>query len=392
MPIEIIIPRLGWSMEEGIFVNWLKKDGEPVKSGELLFTLENEKATEDVEAVESGILRIPEDGPKTGQVVKVGQVIGHLLMENESFVAGLTDPVKTPHRAEAAQEIKRVDYESNRGNPSPAGEERENISPRARRLAAELGIHVRQLRGSGRTGRIREKDVREAAGRVSLPGISTMRRTIAQQTSQSFSSIPHFYLRAEVDVTALIHFRNEMLAEVEGKAGVRLTLTDLLLRAQARALKNVPSANAIWKNGNIIEQAACDVGLVVRVTDGMRIPIVRSPEAGTLAGLAQQRSSLVKLARSGKLNPESMQGGASSLSNLGNTRVDEFAAVILPGQSSMLAAGRASQRPFVVEGELSVRTTLRLCLSVDHRVLDGGPAAEFLDRIIDLLDQPQNFV
>jgi pyruvate dehydrogenase E2 component (dihydrolipoamide acetyltransferase) len=388
MPIEIIIPRLGWSMEEGNFVNWLKKDGEPVKSGELLFTLENEKATEDVEAVDSGILRIPKDGPKPGQVVKVGQVIGHLLMENESFVPESLDPVKTSHREEVPKEIRQV--ESTCGQHSLAGEQPEKISPRARRLAAKLGINRSQLRGSGRTGRIREKDVREAANGVALQGVSIMRRTIAQRTSLSFSSIPHFYLRAEVDVTALVKFRKEWLAEVESKTGIRLTLTDLLLRAQGKALKNFPTANAVWINDNLVSLAACDVGVVVAVTKGMRIPIVRSPEEGTLAELAQQRSSLVELARSGKLNPESMQGGASSLSNLGNTRVDELAAVILPGQSSTLAVGRAAPRPFVVDGELSARTTLRLCLSVDHRVLDGAPAAEFLGQIIDLLEQPPN--
>jgi len=414
MPIEILIPRLGWSMEEGNFVGWLKKHGEPVKTGDLLFTLENEKATEDVEATDSGILRIPKEGPKPGEVVKVGQVIGHLLMEHEKL-----EELAIP--SQAARSTKRTGYQvdvadmgkASSSRPSSIEQEWEKtaakgslssgdghsqpitripISPRARRLAAELGMDTDHLRGSGRTGRISERDVRAAASRISASGLSVMRRTIAQRTSQSFSSVPHFYLRSEVDVSALIQLRNDLLPQVERESGVRLTLTDLLLRAQGTALKNFPPANAIWTNDNIAKLDTCDVGLVVGLSDGMRIPIVRSPEVGTLATLAQQRSSLVELARSGKLSSGAMQGGATSLSNLGNTCVDEFAAVIMPGQSSMLAAGRASPRPYVVDGNLAVRATIRLCLSVDHRVLDGRPAAEFLGRIIELLESPERLV
>jgi pyruvate dehydrogenase E2 component (dihydrolipoamide acetyltransferase) len=215
-----------------------------------------------------------------------------------------------------------------------------------------------------------------------------MRRTIAQRTAESFSKAPHFYLRTEVAATALLELRERLLPEVQQAAGVRLTLTDLLLRAQAVALRDCPNANAIWLDGQVVRLSGCDIGLVVGLEGGLLIPIVRGADAGGLAALARQRAWLVEAARTGKLTAETMQGGATSLSNLGNTCVDELAAVIAPPQSSMLAVGRAAPRPFVVNGQLAVATTLKLCLSVDHRVMDGGLAAEFLGRVVALIEHP----
>jgi pyruvate dehydrogenase E2 component (dihydrolipoamide acetyltransferase) len=211
---------------------------------------------------------------------------------------------------------------------------------------------------------------------------------IAQRTAESFSRAPHFYLRTEVDATALLELRERLLPDIERATGVRLTLTDLLLRAQALALRDCPPANAIWQGDGIVRFATCDVGLVVGLDEGLRVPIVRGADTGGLTALVRQRASLVEAARAGKLTVEAMQGGATSLSNLGNGSVDEFAAVISPPQSSMLAVGRAAPRPFVVEGQLVVRTTLKLCLSVDHRVMDGGPAAKFLGRVVELIERP----
>ena len=162
----------------------------------------------------------------------------------------------------------------------------------------------------------------------------------------------------------------------------------MLLRAQALALRDSPHANSIWKDNQVVPLSGCDIGLVVGLQNGLLIPIIRAADTGGLADLAKQRRSLVQAARAGQLPPEATQGGATSLSNLGTTVVDAFAAVIAPPHSSMLAVGRAAARPFVVDGQLVVRTTLKLCLSVDHRVMDGGPAAEFLGRIVDLIQRP----
>lgn len=408
-------------MDEGTFVGWLKKDGEVVKVGEPLFTLEGDKASQEVEATESGILRIPPEAPKAGATVTVGALLGYLVGENErsrptedfpgSEPAGVrpSPGAGTPEMAQAfAASVKPENpmvaaAEDGRapsaGTPAapdrvergPAGST-VTISPRARRRAAELGLDYRRLQGSGRTGRILEADVLAAAQETPASRASTMRRMIAQRTAESFSRAPHFYLRTEVDATALLELRECLLPDIERATRVRLTLTDLLLRAQALALRDCPQANAIWQGDGIVRFDACDVGLVVGLDDGLRVPMVRGADGGGLTALVKQRALLVEAARAGPLTAEAMQGGATSLSNLGSGGADECAAVISPPQSSMLAVGRAAPRPFVVNGQLTVRTTLKLCLSVDHRVMDGGPASKFLSRIVELIEHPSELI
>jgi len=382
-------------MDEGTFVGWLKKDGELVKPGEPLFTLEGDKATQDVEATESGILRIPPAAPKAGDTVSVGALLGYVLAENEKLPPpeGLSRaaPAAAPPATAPAKEGLAVAAPAPAPGQAEAGPSAATvaISPRARRRATELGLDYSRLKGSGPGGRITEADVLAAAKEAHAPALSTMRRTIAQRTGESFSRAPHFYLRTESDATALLELRERLLPEVEQTAGVRLTLTDLLLRAQALALRDCPSANAIWQDDQVVSFSGCDIGLVVGLEGGLLIPIVRGADAGSLAALAKQRAELVEAARAGRLTAEAMQGGATSLSNLGNTCVDELAAVIAPPQSSVLAVGRAAPRPFVVNGQLALPTTLKLCLSVDHRVMDGVLAAQFLGRIVELLEHPE---
>jgi pyruvate dehydrogenase E2 component (dihydrolipoamide acetyltransferase) len=218
--------------------------------------------------------------------------------------------------------------------------------------------------------------------------LSVMRRSIAERTALSFATIPHFYLRAEVDATELVRMREHLAVVIEQECGVRVTVTDFLLRAQALALRDFPDANTVWQNGSLVRADEVGVGVVVGLADGLLIPVIRGADRLSLVKLARERARLVKVARNGQINPAMLSGAASSLSNLGATRTDEFAAIIAPPQSSMLAVGRAALRPFVVGGRLEARTTLRLCLSVDHRVLDGGPAATFLGRIVELLENP----
>jgi pyruvate dehydrogenase E2 component (dihydrolipoamide acetyltransferase) len=414
MPFDITIPRLGWSMDEGTFLGWLKQDGEQVKRGEPLFTLESEKAAQDIAAADSGVLRIPKESPQPGSVVKVGQLIGCLVAENEA-VEGETAPVKVPpaRKDKPRADSPRVDsviplvVSLPPGNKHPEKAAAPASSPRARRRAAELGVDATCLQGSGRTGRIIEADVLKAAvsqGTAAMasaapkaaatgPGqVSIMRRSIAERTALSFSLIPHFYLRAEADATDLVKMREQLLEVMERECGVRVTVTDFLLRAQALALRDFPAANAVWRENSIERYADADVGVVVALSDGMLIPVIRAAQKLSFVQLAKERARLVEAVRTGRFNVEMLSGGATSLSNLGATRTDEFAAVIAPHQSSMLAVGRAAPRPYVVDGRLEIRTTIRLCLSVDHRVLDGGPAAGFLGRIVELLEAPKALV
>jgi pyruvate dehydrogenase E2 component (dihydrolipoamide acetyltransferase) len=413
MSIEIKIPRLGWSMEEGIFSGWLKKDGDLVKSGEGLFTLEGEKASQDVESTDTGKLQIPKDAPKAGDTVLVGQVIGYLLAENET-VSQSPAPATAP-----APGIKiQVDDSNKTKAPvladgheaqaqAPENLEDRDVSPRARRRAAELGVDLKNVVGSRASGRIVEADVVKAAdGRAkpgspdsqseTFPGISihasTMRRNIAERTAFSFSHIPHFYVRAELDVTELVTLREHIVDVLEKECGARITLTDFLLRAQAIALRDFPAANAVWQNNNLVRYRDSDLGVVVGLTDGLVIPVIRAAQKLSLVQMARERIRLISAVKAGQFDAEMTAGGASSISNLGTTRADEFSAIVAPHQSTMLAVGRAAPRPYVVNGGIQVRTTLRLCLSADHRVIDGAPAAEFLGKIVELLENPKFLV
>lgn len=417
MAIPITVPRLGWSMDEGTFVGWLKKNGESVKAGEPLFTLEGDKAAQDIEATDDGILRIPANAPHSGDTVSVGSLLGYLVSADEIALPAGDSLEDNSSRHELSQNVKAQEFAAssepssehakrfgssakNGQTPSvgiPAAQDQSGskalishlvISPRARRRAAELGLDCRGLKGTGRFGRIIEADVLEAMKKTVTVGSSSMRRSIAKRTTESVSKAPHFYLRTEVDASALLEFRDRHLPEIEQTTGVRLTLTDLLLRAQALALRDCPFANAIWQDDKVVPVPGFDVGLVVGFEDGLLIPIVRGADTGGLAALAKQRASLVEAARTGKIIAEDLRGGATSLSNLGKSCVDEFAAVIAAPQSSILAAGRTAPRPFVVDGQLTVRTTIKLCLSVDHRVMDGGPAAKFLSRIVERIVHP----
>ena len=275
------------------------------------------------------------------------------------------------------------------------GPGRQAASPRARRAMAKAGIDPSGVRGSGPAGRIVEADVRNAAGNARHGGgkgryepASPMRLAIARRTAESFTTIPHFYLRTEADATALVELRAQIVEEVERDRSVRLTLTDFLLTAMGRALGDCPWANRIWRDEGLLEFPTVDVGLIVAVADGLLAPVVQRADERSLVEMAKERRRLVEAARSGRLPADAVGGAASSMSNLGDCPVDEFGAVIMPPQSSMLSAGRAGPRPFVVDGRLRVRTTVHLCLSVDHRVMDGTAAGRLLGRIVTLLERP----
>jgi pyruvate dehydrogenase E2 component (dihydrolipoamide acetyltransferase) len=413
MPIEIKIPRLGWSMEEGVFSGWLKKDGDTIKTGEALFTLEGEKSAQDIESTDAGKLQIPNDSPKAGETVKVGQIIGYLLAENETVSPAAPPPDGVSPQSEIPRDgVGHADSPAAidgavTGMKLPERAAGRGITPRARRRAAELGVDVKKVAGTGADGRVTEADIVKASSGSAQSAssiseletasgaaatVSVMRRNIAERTAFSFSHIPHFYVRAEVDVTELVALREHLVGALEKECGVRITLTDFLLRAQALALRDFPAANAVWKNNELLRHTESDVGLVVGLSDGLVIPVLRAAQKLSLVQLARERTRLISAVKAGQFNSEMTAGGASSVSNLGTTRTDEFTAIIAPHQSSMLAVGRAAPRPYAVNGNIQVRTTLRLCLSVDHRVLDGGPAAEFLGKIAELLENPKALI
>lgn len=261
----------------------------------------------------------------------------------------------------------------------------------------QRGVNPASVAGTGPNGRILEADVLRAAASPATTAtvkaaptgtISSMRRAVAAKVADSFATVPHFYLRSQVDVTSLVQLREQNLAVIEKCFGVRPSLSDFLLRAMALALRECPHANCIWQNDTIVQLPTVDVGLVIQVGDGLMIPIIKNADKLGVAEVARQRIKLAEVVRSGKMPADLFHGGATSLTNIGKHRVDEFAPVISPPQSTMLAVGRLAERPAAFEGKLCLRQTMNLTLSVDHRVMDGVPAAEFLDHIVESLEKP----
>jgi pyruvate dehydrogenase E2 component (dihydrolipoamide acetyltransferase) len=290
---------------------------------------------------------------------------------------------------------------------------RRPASPRARRAMRQRGIDPATVRGSGPGGRIVEADVLRAPAmpraQVVVPefrdgvglarperawqpggdvGLSPMRRAVAAKVADSFATVPHFYLRSEVDVTPLVELRNQIADDIEKRCGQRPSVTDFLLRAMVLALRQCPHANRIWQNDTIVALSDIDVGLVVQVDDGLLVPVIHQADRLDMIGLVQQRAALTAAVRQRRAPSDAFCGAATSLTKLGKHRVDQFAPIISPPQSSMLAVGQVAQRPMAFEGRLCLRETIHLTLAVDHRVMDGVPAAEFLDRIVDFLERP----
>lgn len=265
------------------------------------------------------------------------------------------------------------------------GQTRRPISPRARRLARERGLDLNRMVGSGPGGRIVSADL-HAAKPASVETLSTMRRAIVRATTQS-AAIPQFSVSAELDASLLVSLREQLVTPILADTGVKLSITDLLLVAQARALAEIPTANAIWRNDAIERLSAVAVGLIVAVDDGLLLPTIAGLDQMPLADVVRRRSEAIQSARSGRQWSDAAPS-ATSLSNLGNSRVDRFTALLMPPQSTMLAVGRIAARPYVVDNQVVARQTLQLTLTADHRVLDGMHAAEYLSRIVEYLEQP----
>jgi len=420
---EVIMPKLGLTMEEGTIIRWLKREGQRVEKGEPLFEVQTDKVVMEVEAPASGTLGkilTPE-----GETVPVVQVIAYILEPGEEAPeewpipvaiaeAGLAKVVSsakvlaTPAARRHARD-KGIDLTQIRGSgeggmitkedllhfleekpaPEVAAEERVKASPRARRLAQEKGVDLSQVRGTGPEGRITEKDFLDflAAQELLTPG--PIQRLTAQRMSESFTSTPHFHLTIEAKATKLVELRDRLCPIIEGKAGVRLTFTDILIVLVAKALRDHPLANASWEEGYIRIWKEINIGLATAVKEGLVVPVIKKADEKRLAQIAKERKELADKAAEGRLRLEELEGGTFTLTNLGMFGVDEFGAIINPPQSAILAVGRIAERPVVEEGQVVARPTIRLTFSVDHRVLDGAEGARFLSDLKALIEEPE---
>ena len=381
MAIEITVPRLGWSSDEGIFAGWLKQDGDSVAIGEPLFTLESEKVNMDVESLDAGTLQILRDGPELGGLVKVGQVLGYLLSASEpSAGGGASSRVNHPQMvvpertAPQAVPLPEAPYEARR-----------LASPRARAKAKSLGIDISTINLAPGAHRIVEADVIRAASAFRA------RKVTARRLEESFRA-PHFYLSAEVDATELEQFLQQMRLVAQERNQVRPTYNDLIVKAAALALRAAPKLNCFWNQGEIVARETIDVGLAVQSEGLLVVPVIRRADALPVAEISTQRAALVDRSSRSELTPRDVDGGSITISNLGPYGVDRFQAILNPPQSAIIAVGRIAKRPFVAEDTVVARLTMPLSLSVDHRVVDGVAAAEFLNALLRFLQSPQKLL
>jgi pyruvate dehydrogenase E2 component (dihydrolipoamide acetyltransferase) len=372
MAHEITVPRLGWTMEEGTFAGWLKADGDTVREGDELFVLESDKASEAVAAIDAGVLRILPGGPQQGDVVKVGQCLGYLVAPGEEIPSA-------PQLTAAPDVRQRVSADAEMQPRKTTGRGGRAVSPRARRVARELGVDYLQLKGTGRAGRIVERDVRAAVSRRMTADrvvpLSPIRRLIAERMAASAHATAPVTLTTKADVTRWRELRERR--KVEG--GPVPGYTELMLFVTAQALRRHPQLNARWQDDAIVLCAGVHLGVAVDTPAGLMVPVIRDADRRSLDQLGEHAKDLAERAHSRKLRAEELQGGTFTVSNLGMYGIDAFTPIINLPECAVLGVGRVVVEPAVHEGQIVPRDRMTLSLTFDHRVVDGAPAARFLN-------------
>ena len=450
MPINILMPALSPTMEKGNLAKWLKKEGDKVKSGDVIAEIETDKATMEVEAVDEGtIARILV--PEGTQDVPVNDVIAVLAGDGEDVKAagaGAAKPAAssappkaaeapaaakpapapapaTPAAAKAAPSAATPATQAPAPAPQTNGQGRIFSSPLARRLAKEAGIELARINGSGPHGRVIARDVGEAKSGKGLkapaaapagapataPGMSDkqiralyedgsyeviphdgMRRTIAQRLTASVQTIPHFYLTMDCNIGLLVEAREQINAaapkDKDGKPTYKLSVNDFVIKALALALQRVPNANVSWTEGGMLKHKHSDVGVAVAMPGGLITPIIRKAETKPVSVISAEMKDFAARARARKLKPEEYQGGTTAVSNLGMYGIKDFTAVINPPHATILAVGAGEERPIVKNGKIEIAQLMSVTLSCDHRAVDGALGAELLGAFKMLIENP----
>jgi pyruvate dehydrogenase E2 component (dihydrolipoamide acetyltransferase) len=378
MAADVIMPALGMAQDTGTVLRWLRAEGDQVARGEPLLEIETDKATVEVESPADGTLA----GVRAaaGDAVPVGQVIAVVMADGDA-----------PADGGEPQPVRSVEEE----RPG-----RRLASPKARRMAAELGVDIAALQGSGPGGAVLAADVQAAGpadgGRpqpapAPAPAVPTgsVWRIMAERTTQSWQGVPHFFLHRQVDAGRLPSWRRAVVARPGCE---RTSVTDLLVRIAAEALGRHPRVNATWRDGVVELEGSAGVGIAVATEDGLVVPVVRDAGSLDLAGITARRIELVERARTGRLTPDDLGGGTFTISNLGMYGVDSFNAILNAPQAAILAVGRIADRVVAVDGAAVVRPVMELSLSCDHRVIDGARGAEFLGTLAELIEEPGGLV
>ena len=429
MPTEILMPALSPTMEEGTLAKWLVKEGDTVSSGDLLAEIETDKATMEFEAVDDGVvgkILIPEGS----EGVKVNTPIAVMLEDGESADDIGAASAPAPAAAPVATSTEAAPVAA---TPAPAATKAADGSrlfatPLARRIAADKGLDLNTISGSGPHGRIVKADVENAtaapkaaapAATASAPAATAaapaaagtgpttdqvlamyadrefeevsldgMRKTIAARLTEAKQNVPHFYLRKDIELDALLAFRGQLNKTLEPR-GVKLSVNDFIIKACALALQQVPDANAVWANDRVLSLKPSDVAVAVAIEGGLFTPVLKDADMKSLSALSAEMKDLASRARDRKLAPHEYQGGSFAISNLGMFGIDNFDAIINPPHAAILAVGAGAKKPVVgADGELKVATVMSTTLSVDHRVIDGALGANLLNAIKNNLENP----
>lgn len=396
MATNVILPALGMAQDTGKIVEWLKAEGQHVTAGEPLVVIETDKAAVDLEAPATGILaRV---SASAGDEVPVARVIALILSPEEAELgAGQPEPVTVAASAPAeAVQSASVAAPASVLSPAHSGNGRHRASPKARRIAAERGVDLAALRGSGPGGVVLAADVLTAgsspmaaavtpeAAEAPATSISTIWRLMAERTTQSWTTIPHFFLTRDVGADRLITWRDRAMAQGAGK----ITYSDLLVKLVAVALRRHTRLNASWRDEGVVENFQVNIALAIAVPDGLVAPVIHQADTLSLGDIARRRVELVERSQAGRLHPDDLQGGTFSISNLGMYGIDAFNAIINAPQAAILAVGRIADRIVPMNGQPGVRPMMTLTLSCDHRVVDGARGAEFLATLAALIEEP----
>ncbi|MBS1830066.1 MAG: 2-oxo acid dehydrogenase subunit E2 [Acidobacteria bacterium] len=343
MPIAITVPRLGWSMEEGTFSAWLKQHGESVEPGEMLFAIESDKVTMDVEALDGGVLYVPADAPQPGERVVPGQLLGYLLAAGEA---------------------------------APDG--RVAVTPRARRVARELDVDLKSLQGTGKGGRIRERDVRGAAPKKpQQPVAQPLRRTIAARMMRSTQNTAPVTLMRRVDATSMAAMREQ---------DKQISYTAIMVKLAAQALEQHPLLASRWEDDSIVAPSGTHIGIAVDTEHGLIVPVIRDADQLSITQIAARLRQLVQAAHARQLKPEDVDGGVFTITNLGAYGVEAFTPILNYPETAVLGMGAVQWEPVALgNGHLVTRQQITLSLTFDHRVLDGAPAARFLQTLAEVM-------
>jgi pyruvate dehydrogenase E2 component (dihydrolipoyllysine-residue acetyltransferase) len=401
---DVLMPRLSDTMTEGVLSEWRKGEGDPVHRGDVLAEIETDKATMELEAYDDGVLERHLVAP--GTTVPIGQPIA-VIGDGTGTVSA-----PAPAQAEPAQAVPPPAPTTQAPGPAAAGPPAAlRTSPLARALAREHGIDLSTVTGTGPGGRIVRADVQSAitaaapasqpapapapaaapiaAGDEKIP-LSAVRRITARRLTES-AAAPHFYLTSVVDAGRLLAFRAEINQRLAAD-GVKISVTDLLVRACAVTLRVHPQVNASWGGDHILRRANIHIGVAVAIDDGLIVPVIRDADRKSIGEIAGEAHALADRARAGKLTPDEFTGSTFTISNLGMYGIDHFTAVINPPEAAILAVGAATDEAVVRDGQVVAATTMKLTLSIDHRVLDGATAATFERDLVQVLEEPLRIV